>query len=947
MKTTLRTFRPYLGATITALLIIASSEAATITVTTNADDTTPNDGSVCLREAITAINAGNALGDPNITAQNPGTFGTDDRINFNIPRSGVQTIAVASGGLPPITKPVTIDGYTQPGASANTLAVGDNAVLLIELNGASATSSGLTLGGTNGGSSIRGLVINRFVGQFTDAGINIISGNNVVVGCFIGVDPAGNTKLANGGGIRIVTGANNLIGRATPADRNIISGNNASTSSSGDTANVAVAFNGGYPPSVPLATGTVIRNNYLGTNAAGTAAISDPSVFGATDGVFLAGGTGTIVGGADAEDGAADGTIGARNVISGNAVGISTRFGFYDGDVTVEGNFIGVNAAGTGVLGNYNEGINFAPYAQDGSRFTVNSITVGGTAVGSGNVVSGQVYGAGLYLATRSALVQGNRIGTDLSGTLNLGNGGSGLELTIAGYNYPDAQATVGGTTSAARNIISGNGSYGVRVSGKMTAAVQGNYIGTLGDGVSPLGNRFNGIAALTTVAIGGTTAGAGNVIAFNYTGAAAFDMPRAGILVGDIDNIPTGVSILGNSTFGNGGLGISLGGEGPVVNDLGDADSGANNLQNYPILTSARAIDNGVSVIGTLNSIPNTTYRIEFFGNTGLNPFGFGEGRTYLGFTNVTTDGSGNASFDAPVASGSLITSTATDPNGNTSEYSQSTGQLLNISTRLRVQTGENVLIGGFIVTGTDPKKVMVRAIGPSLNFANALHDPMLELHDGSGATIAANDNWKIDYQTGQSQQAEIEATTIAPKNDLESALVKTIPANGAAYTAIVRGNIDPIHGQNDPTGTALVEAYDLDPAATSRLANISTRGLVETGDNVLIGGIIIGPGSGHVIVRAIGPSLVHVGVTGVLKDPTLEVRDRSGSLVGSNDNWKINDQTGQSQEADIRATTIPPSDDAESAIVATVSPGAYTAVVRGKNDSTGIALVEAYSLP
>ena len=237
------------------------------------------------------------------------------------------------------------------------------------------------------------------------------------------------------------------------------------------------------------------------------------------------------------------------------------------------------------------------------------------------------------------------------------------------------------------------------------------------------------------------------------------------------------------------------------------------------------------------------------------------------------------------------------------------------------------NVLIGGFIITGTQPKKVIVRAIGPSLSsfFPGALADPVLELRNSSGGLIASNDNWRSD------QEAEIIATTIPPSNDLESAIVATLPANSSAYTAIVRG-------VNNGTGIGVVEAYDLDRTVDSKLANISTRGLVQTGDNVLIGGLIVlGQNPLRVIVRAIGPSLP---LPGALGDPTLELHDGNGALIASNDNWRSD------QEAEIIATGIPPSNDLESAIVRNLAPGNYTAIVRGVNSTTGIAVVEAYGL-
>ncbi len=246
------------------------------------------------------------------------------------------------------------------------------------------------------------------------------------------------------------------------------------------------------------------------------------------------------------------------------------------------------------------------------------------------------------------------------------------------------------------------------------------------------------------------------------------------------------------------------------------------------------------------------------------------------------------------------------------------------NISTRGLVETGDNVLIGGFIITGTQPKTVILRAIGPSLPLAGAMADPALELHDSAGTLIASNDNW----MDAPNKQAIIDST-IPPTNNLESAILMSLLPG--SYTAIVSG-------VNNTTGVALVEAYDLDQTADSKLANISTRGLVGTGDNVLIGGfIVLGIDPQEVIVRAIGPSLP---VMGKLADPTLELYDSNGVLLASNDNWR------DTQEAEIIATGIPPTNDAESALVETLPPAAYTAIVSGKAGTTGVALVEVYAL-
>ena len=252
-----------------------------------------------------------------------------------------------------------------------------------------------------------------------------------------------------------------------------------------------------------------------------------------------------------------------------------------------------------------------------------------------------------------------------------------------------------------------------------------------------------------------------------------------------------------------------------------------------------------------------------------------------------------------------------------------------LNISTRLNVQTGDNVLIGGFIITGNTPKKVIVRALGTSLaqsGITGTLADPTLELL-GPDGVIASNDDWK------KSQRAEIESSGVAPASDQEAAIVWTLAPG--AYTAVVRG-------KDGGKGVGLVELYDLDGAANSKLANISTRGFVQTGENVMIGGFILGGGGveTNILIRALGPSLGDEGVAGALQDPTLELRDNNGELVAENDDWK------SAQEAAINATTIPPKRDQEAAIFASLPPGPYTAIVRGKNDTTGVGLVEVYNV-
>jgi hypothetical protein len=292
--------------------------------------------------------------------------------------------------------------------------------------------------------------------------------------------------------------------------------------------------------------------------------------------------------------------------------------------------------------------------------------------------------------------------------------------------------------------------------------------------------------------------------------------------------------------------------------------------------------------------------------------------------------------------ATGDTVTCTITPSDGNLDGPStlvsspvappaSISDHLLNISTRLPVRTGDDVLIGGMIAVGSDTKRVIIRAIGPSLGgggVQNFLPDPVLELHDSSGATIANNDDWMASAQA-----AEIQATGVAPSSSLEAAIIADLNPS-QAYTAVVRG-------KGAATGIAVVEAYDLAQGANSKLANISTRGFVDVGDNVMIGGFIVGgtgQGSAGVVVRAIGPSLP--GVANPLANPELEIRDGNGVLATFNDDWQ------DCQAAEIQATGLQPTNNAEATILAALRPGNYTALVRGKNNTTGVGLIEVYNI-
>jgi hypothetical protein len=261
-----------------------------------------------------------------------------------------------------------------------------------------------------------------------------------------------------------------------------------------------------------------------------------------------------------------------------------------------------------------------------------------------------------------------------------------------------------------------------------------------------------------------------------------------------------------------------------------------------------------------------------------------------------------------------------------------------LNIATRLPVGTAQNVLIGGFIIKGPAPKRLVIRAVGPSLNGVvnGALQDPRLELHDGTGAIIANNDNWhatQIGGVIGSDQSIDLEGTGVAPNSDAESAMVVTL--NPGPYTAVIAG-------ANNTTGIAIVEIYDLDAVYPSTLANISTRGFVQAGDNVMIGGFIYlgGAGQTNVVLRAIGPSLSALGISNPLADPMLELHDGNGATIAANDDWKSSPDAATIQRLGFQL-----SNDAESAIYQSALPrGPYTAVVRGKNGGVGVGVVEAY---
>ncbi len=459
---------------------------------------------------------------------------------------------------------------------------------------------------------------------------------NVVAGNFVGTDVTGTNGLGNTlAGIQILSGTANRVGGTSPNTRNLISGNGAS----------GLEFMGS-------ASGNVVQGNYIGTDPTGRWALSNK-----VDGVHLESG-GNTIGGA---------VGGAGNLISGNLNNGITLLGNYAEGNDIQGNLIGTDLTGTAAIPNWQGGVGISGAPSN---------TIGGTVPGTGNLISGNGSPnkqGGIYLINAGAtgnLIQGNRIGTDLSGRLALGNRYEGVFATNTGPN------TIGGAAAGAGNLISANGSRGIFLSPAWGTVIQGNLIGVDATGTNPLGNGTIVLAAAVEMEegshdnlVGGAKPAAGNRIAF-----APF--LRSGVR---IRNGATNNAILANAIFSNAELGIDLGyglegGWGVTPNVPCNTSGGANMAQNYPVLTQAVS-GNGTGIRGTLNSRPNRTYTLQFFANAVCNALGYGEGQTYLGQTTVMTIADCNASFLASlpvsVPPGSRITATATDGANNTSEFS------------------------------------------------------------------------------------------------------------------------------------------------------------------------------------------------------------------------------------------------------------------------------------
>ena len=530
-----------------------------------------------------------------------------DIINFNIPGGGTFTISPTSA-LPTISDGVTIDALTQPGASAGSPK--------IVLNGQSAGANvnGLTVGTGADNSVIKGLVIYGFTGN----GVSIASNNSSVVSSFIGIHESGGYGVPNSlAGVSITAGTNNTIGGSTAADRNVISGNRGA----------GIDISG-------TATGNIIKGNYIGTNPSGSSPVSN-----SLSGIQVSTAN-NIIGGSAAGEG---------NLISGNTLsGVSISGSTATGNV-LKGNYIGTDASGSYGVPNGNDGVTIA---------SANN-TIGGSAAGERNVISGN-RGSGVSISGSAAtgnILKGNYIGTNAAGTGRVANNSNGVTIT-------SANNIIGGSAAGEGNLISANDQSGVFLSGSGATGnvLKGNYIGTDAAGTGRLNNNSTGVSITgSNNTVGGVGSGEGNIIAFNNS---------AGVLVqsNPSSSNTTGNSIRGNSITENNGLGIDLGNNGVNANDAGDGDGGANDLQNFPVITGAFRN----AIVGTFNGTPNSTFTLDFYSNTNADASGNGEGKVYLGSTTVTTDGSGNAtySFAGTFTAGTIVSATASNAGGSTSEF-------------------------------------------------------------------------------------------------------------------------------------------------------------------------------------------------------------------------------------------------------------------------------------
>ncbi len=587
----------------------------------------------------------------------------------------------------------------------------------------------------------------------------------------------------------------------------------------------------------------------------------------------------------------------------------------------------------------------------DSSGNAVNiNVTISGLTISNGSPNGSVHVGGGINNAATLTIVgctiSGNAASTFGGGIYN--NDGTTVNLTNSTISGNTASGPAGGIenggtgrVSLTNCTVSGNSSSGagggIENSGGgivnlTSSTVHGNTsTGSSGGGIANDALNSGATLSLINCTVFGNSASSSGGGIFNATGAT---VNAKNTIIAKNTATSTGpdfngtLASQGYNLIGNNGgatiTGTTIGNQLNVDPMLGPLQNNGGPTLTLGLLTGSPAIDKGGSATDPITGILIATDQRGFIRpvDSPTIPNASGGDGSDIGAFEVQAPAPTPTPTATPIAT---PTATPTATPAATPTPTANPATLANISTRLLVGTGDNVLIGGFIVTGTQSKKIIVRAIGPSLPLTGTLADPILELHDSSGALLETNDNW-VD---SPNKQAIIDST-IPPTNDLESAIVRSVPPGN--YTAIERG-------VNNGTGIGVVEAYDLDSSADSKLANIATRGFVQTGDDVLFAGmIVVGTASQKVIIRALGPS---VPVPGAMADPTLELHDGNGALLEANDNW-----VDSANKQAIIDSTIPPPNDLESAIVRTLPPANYTAIVRSANNTPGIAVVEIYAL-
>jgi streptogramin lyase len=747
---------------------LSSGVPQTYVVTTTADS-----GAGSLRQAILNANA------------NLGT----DTITFQVPGSGIHVIQPASP-LPQITDPLVIDGTSQPGYAGSPL---------IQLDGTNAGSGSNGLVIVSGNSTVQGLDLSNFNGN----GIVLQGGsNNVVQGNYIGTDTTGTIARGNGqNGIVIYGGSHanrvgtNGDGVGDTAERNIISGNQGQ----------------GVLISDAWTNRNVVAGNYIGTDVTGKVGLGNRA-----SGIWILNGPqGNRIGvnSADADSGA-EGNLIAANGARGVAI---------DGSGTnqniVAGNYIGTDVTGTIAMGNGLDGVGIFNGAQT-NRIGTDGDGVKDTA--ERNVISGNA-GQGVHISdagTNNNVVAGNFIGVDLTGRVALGNTATGVwvhngaQMNRIGTNGTDADA------AGERNVISANGVRGVALesTGTNQNLVAGNSIGTDATGTLQLGNGDVGVIidnGASSNPIGGSAV-LGNSIAYNK---------QPGVVV--YGPTSTGNSIRANSIFGNGGLGIDLGGDGVTLNHPGGAATGPNNLQNYPVLATA-ASGTTTTVSGTLNSTAKTPFTLDFYASTQPDPTMFGQGQRYLGSISVTTDAVGNAGFSAKLpsapAAGEWLSATATDPGGDTSEFAADLQLPPAPATHFAVSAPATATAGA-------PFTVTVQALDDSGNVASTYADTVHFTSSDGQAVLPADYPFTSADKGTHSFTVTLKTAgsrTVTVADTVNSAITSSV-------SVLVSGVAATQFGVMVPAATTAGTAFDVTVTAQDPYGNTDPtyRGSVQVGSD------------------------------------------------------------------------------------------------------------------